>query len=192
MSATASQYTFPSTLKLTDPVGTPKPLGTGVTLAVNVTPCPNTVGFNEDVTEVNVAGVGVAVGVAVGVFVGVAVGVAVGVFVGVAVGVAVGVFVGVAVGVAVGVLVGVAVGVAVGVFVGVAVGAVSSLTIVPWPTESENVPLSTLSRFTVKVSFVSNATSPFTLTVTCLVVSSDVNVTEFPLVNGKNIGCEIG
>jgi hypothetical protein len=68
------------------------------------------------------AGVAVAVGVPVGVFVGVSVGVPVGVTVGVSVGVPVGVSVGVSVGVPVGVSVGVFVGVSVGVPVGVTVG----------------------------------------------------------------------
>ncbi len=131
---------------------------------------------------------GVAVGVAVGVFVGVAVGVAVGVFVGVAVGVAVGVFVGVAVGVAVGVFVGVAVGV----FVGVGLGSASSFRMVPWPLASENAPLSTLNRFKLKVSSASNPRSPFTVTITCFVVSSAVNVAELLSPNIETTGAVIG
>ena len=45
---------FPS-VKSTMPVGAPRPLVVGVTVAVNVTVCPKTVGLAEDVKVVVVA-----------------------------------------------------------------------------------------------------------------------------------------
>jgi len=78
------------------------------------------------------AGVGAAVGAAVGFAVGAAVGKAVGYAVGVSVGAAVGYEVGAAVGTAVGYAVGAAVGEAVGYAVGVSVGEAVGYGVTAW------------------------------------------------------------
>jgi hypothetical protein len=49
---TALPMLIPSTLNCTDPVGVPDPGGTALTVAVNVTACPETDGFTDEVTSV--------------------------------------------------------------------------------------------------------------------------------------------
>ncbi|MEQ1916795.1 MAG: hypothetical protein ABL856_08735, partial [Gallionella sp.] len=52
VNAAFTQTGLPSTLNVAVPVGVPEPGATVVTVAVNVTDCPVTEGFTDDVTAV--------------------------------------------------------------------------------------------------------------------------------------------